>query len=815
MTRRMADILAAVVRMPDALRLAGPALLSFAFGCGALQVMPFLPSPAPAAIAGAVLVVLAGLGSGTRLPAGAVRWLLVLAALPTGWAYSAWRAEHRLADVLPLALERQDIRVVGVVAELPREFDRGSRFLFRVEHVEMPAAAAVPGRLLLSWHRVALDEQAAMGRAPEPGDRLRLTVRLKRPHGHVNPGGFDYEAWLLERGVRATGYVRATPSPEVLGRLGFLDHPLVGIEGWRSTIRRTLQRALDASAWGGVVIALAIGDQGSIAPEAWRVFAATGTTHLMSISGLHVTMFAALAGGLIGALWRRLPPLALRLPAQRAAILAGTLAAFAYTLLAGAGVPALRTLLMLSVAALAHLSRRSVPVSRVLSLALIAVLLFDPWAVLAVGFWLSFGAVAVLLLLIAPGDGERPTIVQRLRHWSFAQWAVTVGTLPVLLWSFQQVSLASPLANAVAIPLIGMVVSPLAVAAGLVPIDALAMLPEWLLRGLMHFLEALAGQPWALWRQPQPALWASLLAGAGILAHLVAWRQGGSGWRRWAPLVLVAPALWPVVDRPAQGSARIDVLDVGHGLSVIVRTANHALLFDGGPRYSAESNAGERIVVPVSRAAGIESFSGVVLSHRDSDHAGGIESALRELPAGWFASSLPADHPIVAARASPLRCQSGQQWTWDGVGFEFLSPPAGYYDNPRLASNRMSCVLRVRSAAGRTMLLTADAEAPEEAAMLKDFADRFPVDVVQVPHQGSRSSSSEAFVRALAPAYAIVPAGYRNAFGHPHAEVVDRYVAAGARVYRTDLDGAVRIDLGSGVTVGTARAERPRYWHGR
>jgi competence protein ComEC len=529
----------------------------------------------------------------------------------------------------------------------------------------------------------------------------------------------------------------------------------------------------------------------------------------MSISGLHVTMLAALFGSLGSWCWRRSERLMLRLPAQRAAISIGWFAALAYTLLAGAGVPALRTLLMLSVAALTHWLDRRVGVARTLLLALVAVLLFDPWAVLAVGFWLSFGAVGVLLFFAAADDEKG--WAARIKQWGWAQWVVTVGTLPILLAVFQQFSLVSPLANALAIPLVGFVVAPLSVAAALLPLPALAALAHLVLEALMAGLAWLAEQPWALWQQAEPPAWALALAAGGIALHFLL-----RGWRwRLPPLLLLLPALLPVIERPAASEAWVDILDVGHGLSAVVRTAGRTLLFDAGPRFSPTSDAGERVVLPVLRALGIARLDGLIVSHQDNDHAGGVESVRRELPVGWLASSLPDTHPLRQGTTPHVRCQRGLEWEWDKVRFRFLSPPPAYYAADKMASNRMSCVLRIE-AAGQAILLTADAEAPEEAAMLAGNAAALRAVALQVPHQGSRSSSTPPFVAAVAPQVAVVPAGYRNPFGHPHREVVARYLAGGARLYQTDRDGALALRLGaSGLRTTAQREQRPRYWEGR
>ena len=348
--------------------------------------------------------------------------------------------------------------------------------------------------------------------------------------------------------------------------------------------------------WAGVLVALTIGDQKAIQGELWTTFNRTGTTHLMSISGLHVTMVAALFGWLVSFGWRRVPTLALRLPAQKASLLAACFGALAYSLLAGFAVPAQRTLYMLLVAAAALLSGRIIAPSRVLALALLTVLLIDPWAVLAAGFWLSFGAVAALLYIGAASVGERQGWAGRIRAWGVVQWAATLASLPILLMVFQQFSLVSPLANAVAIPVISFIVTPLALLGAVLPWWPILALAHQVMAWLMVFLDWCA--TWPVWLAPAPPLWAGMVAGIGVAVCLLPRGVPGRG----LGAVLLFPALvWPI-QKPPEGDAWIDILDVGQGLASVVRTREHTLIYDPGPLYSAESDAGQRVVVPYLRA---------------------------------------------------------------------------------------------------------------------------------------------------------------------------------------------------------------------
>lgn len=731
----------------------------------------------------------------------AVRGLVLLSAASLGWGFATWRGHERLADVLMTALEGQDVVVTGVVAGLPQDFERGLRFVFRVED----SPHGVPRMLSLAWYKGFREDEWHALPAVHAGERWQLTVRLKRPHGNVNPHGFDYEGWLLEQGVRATGYVRPNTANRRLDP--FVPDIMNLVERARETIRARFQRALPDGAYRGVLVALAIGDQRAISQEQWQIFARSGIAHLVAISGMHVTMMAALAAAGFGWLWRCSPWLALRWPAQQAGVVAGLLAAFGYCLLAGWGVPAQRTLFMLGCVALALILRRETAPSRVLATALMVVLLMDPWAILAAGFWLSFGAVAVLLLV---GSG-RLHATGWLHEALRAQWAVTLGLVPALLVLFQQFSLVSPAANAVAIPLISFVVTPLAVAYAVVPLQMLADIAHWVLAATMVPIEWLAALPMALWQQAAPPPWLAVLATLGCLWGLLP--RGTPA--RWVGFAMLIPLVCWIPPRPKQGEAWVTVLDVGQGLAVHVQTAGRDLIFDTGPAFSADANSGERILLPYLRALGVRRLDTLVVTHQDNDHAGGAEALLAGIPVGSVLASLPENHPvrlIAGNRGQP--CAAGQGWNWDGVRFVVLHPAAGSSVG-RGKSNDVSCVLQVE-AGGRRVLLSSDIEAVSEASLLEREGSALASDVVVVPHHGSRTSSTPAFIAATAPRWAIFPVGYRNRFRHPNPDVWARWAASGARLLRTDAGGAMTVRLEEGdVRVGVAREAFPRYWHGR
>jgi competence protein ComEC len=792
-------------------------LLAFSLGVLALQQQAELPGPDALAWA-ALSVVVVGLallvarvarGRARALARGAALLSAAAAVGLAGFDYAAWRAEMRLADALPGAWEGRDVAIVGIVDELPQPSDRGPRFAFAVERVLTPDAI-VPSRLSLVWYTAWRDDDAADAPEIHAGERWFFTVRLKRPHGTVNPHGFDVEAWLLENELRATGFVRESTDNRRLD--AFAGRAADYVQVARETIRDRIFAALAGRPYAGVIAALAIGDERAIPEEQWRVFNRTGVGHLISISGLHVTFFATLIGAIVFWLWRRSHALTLALPARKAAALAGVLAAFGYVLLAGFQVPAQRTLYMLATAAAGLWIGRPGTASTVWLWALAVVLAIDPWAGLTPGFWLSFGAVGLLLYTGVGRVGSVTGVGAAAR----AQWAITLGLVPLMLLLFQQISIVSPLANAVAIPTVTFIVVPLTLASIALPWDALLLAAHQVFAWLALLLGALSASPSAVWQQHAPPAWAVVCGCVGVLWLLaprgVPGRVVGLAWL--IPLFIVVPVL------PPEGAFRLTVLDVGQGLAVLVQTHAHALLYDTGPRFNDTADAGNRIIAPVLRANAVPRLDAMIVTHQDADHSGGALSIMDTVPIGWFASSLPEDHPIVRASRQDVhdteRCVAGRRWTWDGVEFAILHPVPASYLNPKLKANDLSCVLKITASAG-SALLTGDIEGRTEAELVRREGSSLRAQVLVVPHHGSRTSSTPAFIAAVGPEAAVFTPGYRNRFGHPRPEIVARYASAGVDTYRTDYDGALSFAFEPGVS-HVPRREREterKYWWDR
>ncbi|MCB5190302.1 DNA internalization-related competence protein ComEC/Rec2 [Methylobacillus arboreus] len=735
--------------------------------------------------------------------------LLGLLGAALGFSWAAWLAHSRMADELPHAWEGRDIQIIGVVASLPAAHDRGERFDFDVEQVQTPGAV-VPKRISLMHYRGGF----AMGAPSSPardaslpifhaGERWQLTVRLKRPHSTSNPHGYDFELWMLERNIRASGYIRNNPSPVRLDAQ--VNRPGYWVEMVREAVSQRMAHVLQDKPYAGVLKALAIGEDDAISQQDWQVFRRTGIIHLVSISGLHITMLSGIVYALVVGIWRRIPGWVLYLPARKVGLLAGVLTAVAYSLVAGFSVPTQRTLYMLSVFALAFWSGRRVSIGRVLLLALLIVVMIDPWAVLAAGFWLSFGAVA-LIAYVMGGRLQRP---HWLRDAILTQWAVTVGLMPALLLLFGQFSLISPFANAFAIPLVSLVIVPLTLLGSFLPLDSLLWLAHWIMQFAMDILVWLSNLPSAVWQQHAPSVLAMLLAAVGVACLLLP--RGIP--LRWLGLVGLLPLFLEVPPAPANGDMRVAVLDVGQGLAVVVRTETHVLVYDTGPKFSSESDSGSRVIVPYLHGEGVKRLHGVVVSHDDLDHTGGLDSVLSAIPVDWLLSSLPADKPELA-NLQHLPCQAGQQWHWDGIDFDMLYPANAATFPAGVKTNNRSCVLRVRSAGG-TLLLPGDIERSAEADLLDATSQNIATDVLVAPHHGSKTSSTLSFVEAAKPQAVIFTVGYRNRFRHPRQEVLAQYDAIGAKRYRSDHDGAVILDFkrDSGIAATRWREKSRRYWY--
>lgn len=758
--------------------------LAFLLGDVWVQLLPELTLHSLLLPAGLGIALLAL--SFVRLWRGSAAVRPVIVAFLCGLVWTAVQARSQLQQDLDPELEGQELQITGYIDSIPEAEPYGVRFAFQVESAEQQ----LPEQLELTWYQP--------GTALHAGERWRFIVKLKRRHGFANPGGYDYEAQLFRAGVGATGYIREADSNRLLGTV-----PGERVLKARATLTEAIGEAIPNAPMQGVIRGLAVGDQQAIGSDAWQVFARTGTSHLMAISGFHIGMVAWLFAWL-GSRLIHLPAAQRRgwtVPDLRA--LFGMSAAFGYSLLAGMSVPTQRTLVMLAVYFGASLLRREVNVWHSFGLALLLVLLIDPFAPLAVGAWLSFGAVAVILLNQHGRLGRGPA----WREFLNLQAVVTVGLVPLLLSSFGSLSLVAPWVNLLAIPLFTAVLVPLVLigcallmlhpATGTWWLAWLARLLDWVFAGLQWA----ANLPWANWYAPQAPFWATLLLVLGVCMMVLPWV-----WPlRISGLLCCLPALCWQPPLVPPGAFSMTTLDVGQGLAVIIQTRSHVLLYDTGPKFQSGRDTGELVVLPYLRSMGIRSLDMAVASHGDDDHVGGLHSVLVSMP---VRKVLPG--PSVKLDGSVTTpCQRGQRWQWDGVEFEVLHPSPGYEQE---SDNNQSCVVRIAGPGGSALLL-GDVEKRVEFDLVGSMLIA-PTSVVVAAHHGSRSSSTEALVSASQAQWVIFSAGYRNRWGFPKDEIVARWRAAGSAPVATIQAGAITVILAPGqpIAIQRYRQAHRRYW---
>lgn len=781
------------------------------------------------------------------------RWLsallVCLCAITLGLGWAGWRATLVMQDRIAAQWVDTTVRVEGVVESMVQVSERGIRFRLSLDRATHTTTVPLPATVMVYWNSgPSTDDGQAwtlQTKAPVvvPGDRWQLTMRLSAVHGASNPGGFDYELWMWEQGIGAIGSVKK-------GELAVLKE-----RGWIRPIERVRQAVRDrlfahfeqafvvrqevsqdeemsrffdegAGRWVGVIAALVVGDQSAISRSDWELYRATGLAHLVSISGLHITMFALAAGALVGVVWRRSSRLCLCIPSPLAAAVGGFGLAFFYAVFSGWALPAQRTIVMLALSVVLKCTAIRWPWIRVWLLALVIVVVMDPWAILAPGFWLSFVAVGVLLAsdsgrlidaqeTVVPYEENEGCVrtslwrrlLQSMRRLCIEQVVVTVGLAPLTLYLFQQQSVVGLVANLLAGPWMTLVVTPLGLA-------GVVLSPAWTLAAYALQLEyevlhVLARMPFANFGVAVAPLWISVagMVGAALVVMPTALPVRVLG----VPLMMCV-VLWQA-QRPETGHFEVVFADIGQGNAVIVRTLAHTLVYDTGPKYSDQADAGQRIVVPLLRLSA-ESPDVLMLSHQDADHAGGALSVLNAYPSVHFLTSVPKDH--VLASIKPVQpCIShtsgGQQWQWDGVEFEVLHPDASDYLQA-MTPNAMSCVLRI-SNGDKTVLLVGDLEAAQEDRLVATVPEKLSANVLLVPHHGSKTSSTGIFLDAVAPDVAVVQAGYGNRYGHPAERVMQRYDGRGIRVVETSFCGALTWRSSHGAPMDCNRLLTMRYWH--
>ena len=735
-----------------------------------------------------------------------------------GHAWAGWTAAEILDQQLAEFLQKQDIVVDGQVHGLVRQTRTGISFNFDVFHGTYEGKLTkLPPRIRLSVYDPEF--------FPKAGESWRMTVRLKKPYGLSNPGsGFYREAFLFYQRIGAVGYVK----PSTAQRLAVQDeHGGLGrkVNRLRRNFTADISQALNSDRNAGLIAALVTGVRSGLQSPDWQVLQRTGTAHLVAISGLHIGLVAGFISLLAGAIWRQSCGLCNALPAPLAGMAVGLIGASVYGLVAGFTLPTQRALIMLLVVVIAMVCKRRVLSFETLVVAMAVVLMVDPISPISMGFWMSFAAVAILLVIgksSAVASSNEGVVINKLRGyftgWLRIQIWLLVAMVPLGLVGFQKVSLVAPLANFVAVPVIGVLVLPIALASLLIYFVGaeeaamqLLIYSEPLIAWLWYFLDWLSDSWMAVVQPGLPSSWRILLAASGILFLLVA--RGMS--IRWVGVVWMLPLFTGSSQVLQHGEFRLTMLDVGQGLSVVVKTASHALVYDTGAAYPGGFSFAKVALLPFLRQSGVNRIDRLIVSHGDNDHIGGVNAVFGALAVRAVSSSVP-DHPAI--NGSAIGCQAGQRWRWDGVVFEVLWPTA---NNAKKASdgvalsvggNDASCVVSVRSSFG-SALLTGDIERRAERALAGLYGTKLAHDLMTTPHHGSKTSSTTRFLDRVSPQIALTGSGYLSRYGHPHPQVVERYMKRKIRFVTTAQDGALTADFRhSGLTVSTHRDTHRRFW---
>ena len=773
--------------------------ISFLFFSGILtcQFFPELPSYAvliPALFFITSLVL--------RKQSRAVAWpiMVFLCGFIWSWGHALFILDHMLDE----SLEGKTLILKGVIIGLPEKNERRLRFDVRVKDMfsEGRVLEHKPRKIRLSWYNPKVKIIS--------GETWRFQVRLKRPHGWRNPGGFDYEGWLFQHRINATGYVMKGASQRIK------KSPLSSIDRQRQKIAERIFELLPDKPYAGVIQALLMGDRSHLSSRYWETLVNTGTIHLMAISGLHIGIIFAWFYFIGRWMWVIFGRLALIIPAQKIGVLCGVLGALLYAMLAGFSIPTQRALVMVLVGAAFYLLSRPVNRWAPLSTALFAVLIYDPLAVLSPGFWLSFWAVAIIFSCLHKDRNEVGLMSRKIKKWLNIQVALLIGLSPILFYFFHKVSLVAPLANLLAVPWVGLIIIPLIFIGTLLLLVShsvgiwLLQAAEWQLGELSTYLRWLENSPIALWEISSPSLWSVIAAFFGAVmilfrfADVKPWRYRVLGGILFIPMLFISPTF-----QPNNNEFKVVILDIGQGLSIVIQTQQHALIYDTGPFFSDRFNAVDSALLPYLSASGINKIDRLIISHADKDHSGGVNHIDKNIPVDdVFGSSIKEFSGIFP---NIQYCRAGRKWVWEGVVFEMISPM-----DDSLMNNNASCVLRVFTD-HFSVLIPGDIEEDAELQLSAMYgSDMVKSNVIIAPHHGSLTSSTTSFLAAVNPQSVIFSTGYRNRFGFPKEKIVKRYNALGAKLYNTAYDGAIIIDSGSRnvpPSIQRYRFLKKHYWH--
>lgn len=708
-----------------------------------------------------------------------------------GFTWAICNAKINLNWDLPKNLENKTILAVGYIASVPEKTDQKTKFYFKLIQLAGDPANAM---IQLTWHR-------QIPITLHPGEKKQLLIKLKRPHSLLNPGGFDQEKFYFKEKIRALGYVIKSSQNKNLD--GYYLSQLPNL--FRQWLYEKISPFVSSDNLMGIIIALCLGIRNYITPEQWNIFQATGTSHLVAISGLHIGLASGFFYFLTQWIWRRFTVLIHTLPVQQAAALGGLIGGFLYSLLAGFSIPTQRALIMISVLMLATLYRRNSGPWHAFSLALLLSLSIDPLASLSESFWLSFGAVFFIFYITTYRISFGKNLWDRMGK---IQWAVTLGLIPITFLFFQQTSLVSFPANLIAIPWVSFLVIPLALF-GMLLIPISEYLARWIfllsnqmLEWIFIFLKYLSQKSYALWHAGILEHWHFGMFCAGIFLLLSP--KGLPG--RWLGILTFFPlCLYPKPLMPEE-TIGLTLLDVGQGLSAIIKTRHHILIFDTGAKFSERFDMGKAVVIPYLRHKGIQKIDTLIISHKDNDHMGGAQSILKEFPVQQVITSVPKFFPKNRTEI----CYRGQQWKWDGVEFRILFPLWG---TPYIGNNS-SCTLEIKTG-NQVILITGDLEKSGEEELLTLSGKHLSSTLLIAGHHGSLTSSTWPFIRQTNPKYVLFSAGYLNQYRFPHPRVVERYQRQGSFMENTAESGALYFEVDqNGITQKIRYRELlKKYWH--
>jgi competence protein ComEC len=691
-----------------------------------------------------------------------------------GLCWALLRAHLIASWELPKTEELHDLVVVGNIASLPQETERDVSFILATKSINSKSVAT---KLKLSWY----------GAHPQlvAGDQCQLHVRLKRPHAIFNPGGVDLEKQWFEKGIRAIGYVVANPENKLITTSNY--YPVLQL---RQRLQQQIMSAQLKQKLSGVVTALVIGDESQITRAEWQTMQQTGTSYLVAISGLHIGLVAGIIFFLVKFLWSRGSRLPLLIPAKKVAALASFVMGLIYSLLSGFSIPTQRAMVMLTVFLATQFFQRHLPPWRAFFIALFGVLFLNPFAILTIGFWLSFTAVAVIIFVTQGRKNFTPHKIKwyaslqncLAKYWRM-QLALMIGLLPFTLLFFQQTSFSAILANIIAMPGVCLVVVPIALLGvfGLIFPSSfgswIIMLANKILVLIWWWLEQCTNLHWLFWQHAIPNFWV-LLAAVGAVAILLAPRGFPA---KAIGLIWLLPLFFYRQTTPQYGDFWFTLLDVGQGLASVLQTQHHLLIYDTGLKQFT-NDTGTTVINPFLRQLGISDVDVLMISHGDNDHIGGAVSVIAQNNVHKIITSVPGQFCGLNAHY----CFSGQKWEWDGVEFTVLSPAF----DAIFAGNNASCVLKV-SNGKNSLLLTGDIERESENSLIASNAANLAADVIVAPHHGSATSSTLEFISAVKPRMVFFPVGYRNRFRFPAKSVVKRYQALGAQLFDVASGGAI------------------------